>query len=172
MKNHLTSEHIRILRESLKGHPREALFTVALLTGLRPGELLRLAWQDLDLEQRQLHVQNSKTKGGSRQIALSEEVVEILKHQQSQQMKLQLKVGAAWQDQDLIFTDDQGGALQLAHLLEDWHALLEQANLSQFPFHEVRATVRRALLASMVLELMGHEASAITLEAYSHGEEE
>ncbi|GHO91516.1 hypothetical protein KSF_015640 [Reticulibacter mediterranei] len=171
MKNHLIPGHIKTLRESLKGHPREALFTVALVTGLRPGELLRLVWQDLDLEQRQLQAQNTKAKSGPRRISLPEDVVELLKYQQSQQVKLQSKAGDAWQDQGLIFTDDGGGALQLAHLFKDWHALLKQAALPQFPFHEVRAAVRRALLASMVPELSGHEASATTLETYSHGEE-
>jgi integrase len=172
MKNHLAPGHIKTLRESLKGHPREALFTVALVTGLRPGELLRLAWQDLDLEQRQLQVQNTKTKSGSRRISLPVDVVELLKCHQNQQVMLQSQTGAAWQDHGLIFTDDDGEALQLAHLLKDWHALLEQAALPQFPFHEVRASVRRALLASMMPELSGHEASATTLETYSHGEEE
>lgn len=171
MKNHLTPGHIQILREFLKGHPREALFTVALVTGLRPGELLRLAWQDLDMKQGQLQVQNSKTKSGSRRISLPVDVVELLKQHQNQQVMLQSKAGAAWQDHGLIFTDDDGEALQLAYSLKDWHALLEQAALPRFPFHEVRATVRRALLASMVPELSGHEASATTLETYSHGEE-
>jgi integrase len=172
MKNHLTPGHIKTLRASLKGHPREALFTVALVTGLRPGELLRLAWQDLDLEQGQLQVQNSKKKRGSRQVSLPEDAVELLKRHQNQQVMLQSRAGAAWQDHGLIFPDDDGEALQLAYLLKDWHAFLEQAALPPFPFHEMRAAVRRALLASMVPGLSGHEASAITLETYSHGEEE
>ena len=50
MHKHLTEEQARKLREALRGHPLEAIITLALVTGMRRDELLRLKWQDLDLE--------------------------------------------------------------------------------------------------------------------------
>lgn len=42
--------------DACKGSFYEELFTVAVLTGLRPGELCALRWQDIDLAQRTIHV--------------------------------------------------------------------------------------------------------------------
>jgi integrase len=47
----LTVEQARALLQAADGHPLEAAFIVALTCGLRPGELLGLPWQDVDLDQ-------------------------------------------------------------------------------------------------------------------------
>ena len=36
--------------ETVRGHELEALFVLALTTGMRQGELLGLRWKDVDLE--------------------------------------------------------------------------------------------------------------------------
>ena len=45
-----------IFFDACKGSFYEELFTVAVLTGLRPGELCALRWQDIDLPRRVIHV--------------------------------------------------------------------------------------------------------------------
>lgn len=42
--------------DACKGTFYDELFTVAVLTGLRPGELCALRWQDIDLKNRAIHV--------------------------------------------------------------------------------------------------------------------
>ncbi|CAN0469653.1 unnamed protein product, partial [Phaeothamnion confervicola] len=46
----LTPDQARSLLAAVDGHRLEGAFTVALALGLRPGELLGLAWPDIDLE--------------------------------------------------------------------------------------------------------------------------
>ena len=45
----LTAEQVRILFDAAKGDRLEALYILAVTTGLRQGELLGLKWDDIDL---------------------------------------------------------------------------------------------------------------------------
>jgi integrase len=55
----LHPEQVRQLLEAAKGHPQEALFILALATGMRRGELLGLKWQDINFERSVLQVQRA-----------------------------------------------------------------------------------------------------------------
>lgn len=52
----LTLEQARTLLKQIKGHRFEALLTLALVTGMRCGELLALHWQDVDFANCSLQV--------------------------------------------------------------------------------------------------------------------
>ena len=62
----LTREEARRLLNTVQGDRLEALYVVALHTGLRQGELLALRWEDLDLEARKLQVRRTVTKYGGK----------------------------------------------------------------------------------------------------------
>jgi integrase len=62
----LTQEEARGLLSSVQGDRLQALYAVALHTGLRQGELLALRWEDLDLEARKLQVRRTVTKDGGK----------------------------------------------------------------------------------------------------------
>ena len=55
----LSPEEARSYLEAIRGDRLEALYTVALAVGLRPGEALGLRWQDVDVEANTLRVQVS-----------------------------------------------------------------------------------------------------------------
>ena len=55
----LTSEQSRVLMEAAKGDRHEALYVLAVTTGLRRGELLGLKWEDIDLEAAVLRVRRA-----------------------------------------------------------------------------------------------------------------
>jgi integrase len=56
-----TSEQVRHLLDAATGDRLEALFVLAIHTGLRRGELLGLKWSDIDLDAGKLRVQRSLT---------------------------------------------------------------------------------------------------------------
>jgi integrase len=62
----LTRGEARRLLNTVRGDRLEALYVVALHTGLRQGELLALRWEDLDLEARKLQVRRTVTKDGGK----------------------------------------------------------------------------------------------------------
>ncbi|WP_026959130.1 site-specific integrase [Aliagarivorans taiwanensis] len=87
-----TDEFGRLLAACL--HPQDAnLITVAVYTGLRHGELISLAWEDIDLTRRELKVSRNlasigefvqpKTESGERVIKLLSPAVEALQAQQA-----------------------------------------------------------------------------------------
>ena len=93
--------------EAAKGHPLEALFVLALMTGMRRGELLALQWADLDgvrgivqvrrtiarLPNRGFVVSEPKTTKSRRAIQLPELAVDALKRHRVQQNETRLKAG-------------------------------------------------------------------------------
>lgn len=88
-----TEEQFITLLDKLQGHRMEALILIAGMCGLRRGELLGLRWEDIDLENRILHVRKNlvptstegaiekdpKTKKSSRTISIPSSIVPILK---------------------------------------------------------------------------------------------
>src|SRR5918997_978168 len=62
----LSAEEARRLLEAAHGDRFEALYVLALHTGMRQGELLALKWQDVDLENATLSVRRTITKSGGR----------------------------------------------------------------------------------------------------------
>jgi integrase len=52
----LTAEQVQRFLAAAENDPHYALFLLAISTGMRPGELLALRWQNIDLEKRTLHV--------------------------------------------------------------------------------------------------------------------
>src|SRR5215213_11827157 len=62
----LTREEARRLLNTVRGDRLEALYVVALHTGLRQGELLALRWEDVDIEEKVLIVRRTITKDGGK----------------------------------------------------------------------------------------------------------
>src|SRR5919206_2736083 len=62
----LTNEQARKLLDTARGDRLEALYIVAVQSGLRQGELLALRWEDVDLEARTLQVRRTLTRNGAK----------------------------------------------------------------------------------------------------------
>lgn len=58
----LTVTQARALLDAARGHPLEAAFVLGLTCGLRPGELLGLKWEDVDLDQGVLRVNRAVSR--------------------------------------------------------------------------------------------------------------
>jgi integrase len=147
MQNILTKEHGQKLREVLRGHEREALITLALGTGMRRDELLRLQWQDIDLEKRELRIQSTKTKSICRIIHCSESLTELLTQHRLQQRAILAEADQPWSDFAPVFSDRTGGFLKPEQLLQEFSGILEQAALPHLRFHDLRKAWWRALRA-------------------------
>jgi integrase len=101
----------------------EALYALALTTGLRIGELLGLKWSDIDLDARRLRVSRQLQRGeggliftepkaaSRRTVDLPASTVEALKRHRKRQVEETLKAGGAYQDNDLVFAGDLGGPI-------------------------------------------------------------
>jgi integrase len=102
----LTAEETRRFLEAARGDKLQALYVLAVTTGMRQGELLALKWQDVDLENATVGVQRTvtksdgrlllgapKTKKSRRTIQLTEAAVRVLREHLSCQRADMLRLG-------------------------------------------------------------------------------
>jgi integrase len=67
----LSPDEARRLIEAVSGDPLEALYVLAVQTGMRQGELLALKWEDVDLNEGVIHIRHTLARSRGR-IALGE----------------------------------------------------------------------------------------------------
>jgi integrase len=150
------------------------LVRVALLTGLRIGELLALRWSDVDLAAGVLRVAGGKTPDARRGIALGEQAVEALRLQSRRQKELRLAQGPAWRAGDQVFSGQEGGRLTPNRLnATQWTLIRARAGLSGLRLHDLRhAHATLLALAGVPPRIaqarMGHSNPAFTMRVYQH----
>jgi integrase len=183
----LTPEQVRTLFGAAKGDRLEALYVLAVTTGLRQGELLGLKWDDVDMEAGTLQVRRTlttakggpvlsapKTKGSRRTVKLSQTALEALTSHLERQLEEIDRVGSLWRENGLIFASEVGEPLDRRDLTTHrFKPLLRRAGLPQIRFHDLRHTCATLLLSKnvnpkVVSEILGHATIAITLDTYSH----
>src|SRR6266487_4384605 len=186
-ETYVTSLNHHVLLESVRKHRLEMLLTMAVVTGMRRGELLALRWSNIDFEHQTLLVLHTvdyipgygyvetepKTKTGKRRISLPSFLIDMLKQHRVQQLEQRLKVGDAWENRDLVFPDLHGGYFNPNYLLRVFKKLLNEAGLPHMPFHDLRHSAATILLSmgvniKVVQELLGHSNISITLGTYAH----
>lgn len=115
-----------------------------------------------------------KTDKSRRHVALSATAVQALRKHRAAQASQRLLLGAAWQDLDLVFTNDVGGPVEPTNLIRRFfQPLLKRAGLPPIRFHDLRHTAATLMLSQgvhpkIVSEMLGHSQINITLDLYSH----
>ncbi len=183
----LSEAEARAFLEAASDERSEALYVLAITTGLRRGELLGLRWDDADLEKGTLRVGRSlvreggrytlgdtKTKRGRRQVNLTPRTVNALKAHRKRQLEERVSLAGLYEDQGLIFATSAGTPIQPENLVKrSFKPLLKKAGLPEIRFHDLRHTCATLLLGrgvhpKIVQELLGHATIAMTLDTYSH----
>jgi integrase len=183
----LSAEQVKVLLETACGDRLEALFVLAIHTGLRQGELLGLKWEDVDLESGTLRVRRTlgttkggpmltapKTKGNRRSVKLTQGALDALRSHLKRQLQEIDRAGSLWRENGLVFASETGEPVNRHHLTSRrFKALLTRAQLPEIRFHDLRHTCATLLLTKnvnpkIVSEMLGHASIAITLDTYSH----
>ncbi len=161
--------------DAVKGNRLEALYVVALTTGMREGELLGLRWADVDLDEGALYLtRRLKRRTSRRQVLLVAVAVEALKLHRDRQDEERRRAGPTWHDEGLVFPNTIGRPINPSNFLRrDFYPLLEDAGLPRMRFHDLRHSAATLLLKmgvhpKIVSELLGHTQIGITLDLYSH----
>jgi integrase len=183
----LDGDQVRAFLSAAKGTRNEALFWVAVSTGLREGEILGLKWSDLDWKTKRLQVKRQvqrlsggglvltepKSAAGKRMIILSSATVAVLqKHLNSQQDEKMFAM-ENWQENDFIFPSTIGTPLDPSNMSRDFKNTLKMAGLPNIRFHDLRHTAATLMLSQgihpkIVQERLGHSDISLTLNTYSH----
>jgi integrase len=149
---------------------------VAVFTGLRIGELLGLRWEDVDLQERTLHVRRQWTRAGEygptksaagvRRVPLSDDLTKYLAT-----LKLRSLFSA---DDNAVFTSKIGRPLGHRNATRrGFEPAAKLAEINGVSFHSLRAAFASRMIARGIepvalAKLMGHEDARITLARYAH----
>jgi integrase len=169
----------RFLREAKKDR-LNALYLVALDTGMRPGELFGLEWADVDLDggflsvrrsveeiDGKLRVKDVKTPKARRRIHLAPQSIAALHEHRKQSL-------AEGHARGPVFSDTKGGHLRNANVRQNsFRPILERAGVPSIRLYDLRHTCATLLLladepAKVVSERLGHSTITLTLDTYSH----
>jgi integrase len=170
-----------------KGHRWEALYHLAIVTGMREAELLGLKWTDLDWIRKYLKVERQlqradgngvqftppKTWYGNRSVALGENTIEVLHTHYERQQVERLAVSKTSEEYGLIFTTSNGTPIHQRNLMRDFNALIKQTGLPPIRFLDLRHTAASLILnpdipVIVVSRRLGYARTSITLDVYGH----
>jgi len=170
-----------------RGDRHEAMYHLAIKTGMRQGELLGLKWSDLDWNRGTLKIQRQvqrvpghgrkfvspKTRAGRRTISIGRETLNILRVQKERQFMQKEIAGDRWQEFDLIFPSKVGTPQSGSNLLKEFKSLLGKAGLPRIRFHDLRHTaaslmLNRSIPPFIVSKILGHSKPSTTMDIYGH----
>jgi integrase len=166
----------------------KAWLSVALMLGLRPGELGALAWEDIDLAAGLLQVRHSlhetpaglvpgplKTERSRRTLAMPAAVIDALVTWSAEQAEAQQLAGAAWCNPcGLVFTTGFGEPVNRQKIHYGFRKVCKAAGLGDgWQPRELRHTFVSVMSASgvdieIIADAAGHANSHITRTVYRH----
>lgn len=177
----LNDYQVRQLIQVAESEQMRLLLWVAVVTGLRQGELLGLKWSDLDWTSRRIQVQRQvqrrkgdglvfcepKSASGRRVIVLGKSTIEKLREYKNNQLKERILLGEKWQDYDLIFPSPIGTPLDPSNVLKAYKDCLKRAGLPNLRFHDLRHSAATLMLQQgvnpkIVSERLGHSDISLT----------
>ncbi|MFP6594671.1 MAG: tyrosine-type recombinase/integrase [Dehalococcoidia bacterium] len=190
----LDAEQARDFLKSTSDTNLEALWRLALGTGLRIGEIMALRWPEVDLG-KQGDSDNSQVrviatldryKGGysltepksaksRRTVHLPDSVTDALRRHRARQDADRLESGQSRDDEGFVFVNSRGGPLNSTNLARRvFKPLLLEAGLPpSLTIHSLRHTaitfaLSRGVAPTDVAAMAGHSSVVVTLTRYGH----
>jgi integrase len=166
--------------------------------GMREGEILALSWEDIDFDNRILHIKKSirytkdfdaegnkiggsvkitipKTMTSVRDIEYTKSFDDMWKMAKVQNSKDKLKAGGSFNnDKNLVFTTALGEPLGKRYVIRHWENALKELQIEYRPYHTTRHTFITQMAIDRVPEsitqaIVGHKkGSEITHNIYTH----
>ena len=188
----LTVGQAATLLEVMVGDRLEAAYVTMLMTAIRPGEALGLAWEDVDLDAGQMRIRQAlkvekgrggrpgrlvlgqlKTAGSRRTLALPAPALDRLRAHRRRHLEERMEAGPAWRDHGLVFTTEIGTPLSPSNFRRCFDRLTKRAGLGHWHPNELRHSAVSLLSAAGVrledvADVAGHTTTRMTGQVYRH----
>jgi integrase len=128
----LSEKEEQSLLKACKGLLRGQLYemvVIALNTGIREGEILKMRWERIDFFGKTFESCNEKTNSW-RTVPMNETVYSLLK----EKAKVRSLSG-------YVFTTSEDTPILARNMLREWYKALKRAGITGFRFHDLRHTV-------------------------------
>jgi integrase len=157
-----------------KQHRYYIVFLLAIMTGMRQGEILGLRVRDIDISRKTISInrimlntgkgfkEGTKTAGSSRMVVFPSSIVPELE-----------KVIQDKQADDPLFLTSIDTTLKPSNIGKEFRKLLKEAHVPKIKFHDLRHThatlmLKQGVHPKIVAERLGHSRTQLTLDTYSH----
>ncbi len=167
------------------------LFQLALITGMRRGELLGLEWKHIDFDKSVIYVKQAlscvrrnyivgtpKTKSSIRSIPIPTLFIEKLRQFKLYCREKRMSIANKWVDgkHDFVFTHS-GHAMSPERVSTKWKEFLEEHQFRHINLHGLRHTSATFLLSEgenmkVISQRLGHSNIGTTMNIYAHVLEE
>jgi integrase len=162
------------------------VIVLGMATGMRRGELLALAWTDIDFDRATLEVSKSleetkkhglrikTTKSGeTRRFSVPADVLDMLREHKQEQQRQREMYGSDYVNLNLVFCRPDGYFYNPDKLGVRIRRAMQKAGLNGVSLHSLRHSHASELLSqgapiTAVSERLGHASPNITLSIYSH----
>jgi integrase len=160
-------------------------YVLILVLGLRKGEVLGLAWEDVNLDAGQLHVNwqlqrvggrlqrvRTKTESSAAPLPLPDICVAALRQQLKRQETARATWGDGWDDNGLVFTNSYGGPADPRGFNRGFSRRCEFAGVPRIRVHDTRRTCASLLAAldvhpRVAMQILRHSQIAVTMNIYT-----
>lgn len=157
-----------------------------LYTGMRSGECLGLMWEDIDFENKTITIQRTlseiggtfyltppKTKHSTRQIAMSDTIINLLKDHKIKQERIQSEIGEIFLHPEMVFTSSNGNYKSRNCLNRSLKRYLKNTKFAFMTLHCLRHTNATLLLNNgvdikIVSDHLGHSNIGVTANVYAN----
>lgn len=180
----LTPDEGKRILEAVAGDRLEALWVLALATGMRQGELLGLRWEDVDLDAGVVRVRfaliraggryvldDPKTGKSRRTVALPPLAVRALAEHRARQLEERVAAGQPTDD-GLVFVSPIGRPLNAGWVSHRWPRFAKAAGVD-VTMHGLRHAQSSLLVGlgvhpRVIAGRLGHATIAQTMDRYAH----
>lgn len=162
-----------------------AFFVLAVVYGMRRGELSALCWDDVDFDRGKITVRASlvrvggrlvrggtKTAAGERMLPLVPMTRNTPQAQRKRQLEQRFAAGPEWEDTGYVFTTRTGRPLEPRNASRSFDRIVGATTLPRIAFHDLRRTAATMLKSLGVpardaMVILGHSHITVTLGIYS-----
>lgn len=165
------------------------ILNLALLSGIRRGEMAALRWENVNFDESYIYICESrvvveggkeytkkpKTQAGIRKIYIPERLVNILKEYHKRYLENKLKYGKQFKDKGYVLSKPNGEPFSPQGISNNYLRFMERHKdeIRYLKFHGLRHTYASVLInqntnPKTVQHNLGHADVSLTLSIYSH----
>lgn len=164
-------------------------YLVAMMTGMRPGEIRALLWTDINLDTGIIKVSSTMTRGvdysnvrgdttkggSSRSVVITEAVIETLRAHKADQNTRRLRA-EHWHNAGYVFDRGNGGPMPQQTIWRKHREFSARHGLPICRLHDLRHFAATAMFHAgvnikVISETLGHKTVRTTEEVYAHVDE-
>lgn len=180
-----TIRFIQLVKGSDKDADVKRIIIFLLFTGTRIGECLALSWEDIDFENRSIHIRHTLAKGPNglfldtpktsssyRTIGMNDTAFDILKEQKAYCADLKDALGKKFSHPEMVFPSGLGNYRDRCSVYHSLCRITVGTEFEDMTLHKLRHCNATILLNSgvelkMISEHLGHSGVEITANIYA-----